>query len=72
MMMLFTGCPICRETNNMPLKKAEPTIILGFVDIVDAWCSKHAIDKSVLTEWKGKVIDKDDEPLSQKSIFKIF
>ena len=59
--MLFTRNPKCREARNMSLEKAKSTIIQGLIDSIDAWCSKYGVDKSVLMQWKGKVIDKDDE-----------
>ena len=43
-------------------------------DGIDTWCSKYDIDKSVLMEWKGKVINKIDEKTKnfvQQTIFKI-
>ena len=27
---------------------------------IDTWCSKHGIDKSILAEWKDKIIDNVD------------
>ena len=30
-------------------------------DCIDTLCSKHGMNKSVLMEWKGKVIDRIDE-----------
>ena len=40
------------------MEKAKSTITEGLSESVDTWCSKHGIDKSVLKEWKDKVIHK--------------
>ena len=49
---LFTKSPKYIEANNNSWKKAK-----------SANCNKHGIDKSVLLEWKSKVIDKDGEKI---------
>ena len=43
-------------------------------DCIDTLCSKHGMNKSVLMEWKGKVIDRIDEnikTLSKKTSSKL-
>ena len=36
-------------------------------DRIDTLCSKHGMNKSVLMEWKGKVIDRIDENIKTLS-----
>ena len=71
---LITKGPKYKETNNISWEKAKSTIIKGLNDCIDTWCSKHGIDKSLLMEWKDKVINKVDgkiKTLSNKTSFKI-
>ena len=55
---LLTKGPKYRETNNIYWEKAKSTEIS---DCIHTRCNKHGRDKSVLMQWKGKVIDKVDE-----------
>ena len=65
---LFTKGPEYRETNNISWEKAKSTITEGLNDCIDTWCSKHGINKSVLMEWKDRVIDSVDEKIKSKSV----
>ena len=59
----FTKNPKLRETNNTSREKTKFTIFVGLNYCIDTWQSKYGIDKSVLMEWKGKVIDNVDEKI---------
>ena len=45
-----------RETNNISWAKAESTMTEGIHDCIDKLYSKHGIDKFVVMEWNGKII----------------
>ena len=60
---LFYEGPEYKETINISSEKAKFTIIEGLSGCIVTWRSKHGIDKSLLMEWKGKVIDKVDEKI---------
>lgn len=60
--------------NNISWEKAKSTVTEGINDCIDTWYSKDDIYKSVLTEWKAKVINNVDEKieaLSIKNILKV-
>ena len=59
----FIKGPKYREINNILQKKDKSTTIDRLNNCTDTWCSKHGIDKSVLIEWKNKVIDKVKEKI---------
>ena len=65
--MLFTKGSKFRETKNISWEKDKYTIIDRFSDCIDTWCRKYGIDESVLIEWKGEVIDKDDHKIKNLS-----
>ena len=64
---LFTKGPEYRETNDISWEKAKSTITEGLNDCTYTWCCKHDIDKSVLMEWKDRVIGNADEKIKTLS-----
>ena len=55
---LFTKGPLYTEPSNISWEEAKSTMIGGLNNDIDTGCIKHGIDKSVLMECKGKVINK--------------
>ena len=47
---LFTKGPKYREDNKISREGTKAGIMNGYSDCIDAWCNKHGIDKSILTE----------------------
>ena len=61
--MLFTKSTKFREIDNISWEKAKSITTEGLSDCSGTWCSKYAIDKLVLIEWKGKFIYKVDQKI---------
>ena len=63
---MFTKGRKHTQKNNISWERSNPSIKEGLNNsIIDTWCNsnKHGSDKSILTEWRYKVISKVDEKI---------